>query len=160
MFQKSTPWTRAYLRMNVDAWNASGGPTTSDRLVFDEEVLVLQRRVAAAHIVQVNGSGGGYDVLRWDGTCASLSDEEVTLKAPPNKAKFARIPYRRLDEAIRSALEANEKVGRAADDRRRECKGPSMSDPSPQCQKAEEAMSGVIVDYVRGGGAVPAARLP
>jgi hypothetical protein len=156
MFQKTTPWTRAYLRMNVEAWNASGGLSSSDKLVFDEEVLVLNRRVASSGAMRVSGSSGGYEVLRWDGSCASLNEEELTLKAPPSKAKFARIPYRALDEAIRAALEANDKVGKAVEDRKKECQGGAMGDPGPKCVKAEETVSGFVVDYVRGGGALPA----
>jgi hypothetical protein len=30
MFKKGSPWTRGYLRMNVEAWNASGGMSSSD----------------------------------------------------------------------------------------------------------------------------------
>ncbi len=148
MFQKATPWTRGYLRMNVEAWNAAGGLSSSEKLVFDEEVLVLRKRVVTSGGMRVSGSGGGYEVLRWDGTCASLNEEELTLKAPPSKAKFAKIPYRSLDEATRTALESNDKVGKAVDDRKRECQG-AMGDPSPKCVKADEAVSGFVVDYLR-----------
>ncbi|MEP7124758.1 MAG: hypothetical protein ABJE95_27770, partial [Byssovorax sp.] len=72
MFTKGTPWTRGYLRMNVEAWNASGGMSSSDKLVFDEEVLIVAHRSADTGGMQVSGSTGSYDVLRWDGTCASL----------------------------------------------------------------------------------------
>ena len=161
MFHKATPWTRGYLRMNVEAWNASGGLSASDKLVFDEEVLVLNRRVVASGAMKVSGSSGGYAVLRWDGSCASLNEEELTFKAPPSKAKSARIPYRSLDEAIRTALEANDKVGKAVEARKKECQGGAMGDPGPSCVKAEEAVSGFVVDYLRAGGSIPApTRLP
>jgi hypothetical protein len=164
MFQKSTPWTRGYLKMNVEAWYAAGGQASSDKLVFDEEVLVLFHRAPdkGGGGMQVSGSsGGGYDVLRWDGTCASLFGEELTLRPPPGKAKFAKIPYKNLDESIRAALEANDKVGKVVGDRRKECKAQTIGDLSAKCAKADEQVSGVVVDYVRGGGAIPApAKLP
>ena len=41
--------------------------------------------------------------------------------------------------------------------RRKECQGATLgTDPGPKCVKAEEAVSGVVVDYVRGGGTLPA----
>ena len=161
MFAKGTPWTRGYLRGNVEAWNASGGTSSADKLVFDEEVLVVRRRSAKQGAVQVSGVGGGYDVLRWDGSCASLTDGELTLKAPPTKAKFAKIPWKNLEASMKTGLSNDEKIGKAVTERRKECSGASTDEVTPKCVKADDAVSGVIVDYVRGGGAVPApVRLP
>jgi hypothetical protein len=160
MFAKGTPWTRGYLARNVEAWNASGGASSSDKLEFDEEVLVLAHTAADAGGMQVSGTSGGYDVLRWDGTCASLMGEELTLKVPP-KAKSARIPWRNLDDKIREALLAEDKIGKVAGDRKRECKGATMGEVSVKCVKADAQLSVVVVDYVRGGGTIPApAHLP
>ncbi len=96
MFKKGTPWTRGYLRLNVEAWNASGGMSSSDKLVFDEEVLLVAHRSADTGGMTVSGASGSYDVLRWDGTCASLMGEEVTTKlAPaPKHAKILEEPRR------------------------------------------------------------------
>src|SRR5580704_16903898 len=44
LFAKGSPWTRIYLRGDVDGSNAEGGASTRARLLFDEEVLVLKRR--------------------------------------------------------------------------------------------------------------------
>ena len=46
LFAKSSPWTRGYLKGDVEAWNASGGVSSGDKLLFDEEVIVLVRRVS------------------------------------------------------------------------------------------------------------------
>jgi hypothetical protein len=36
MLSKGTPWSRGYLRVkNAEAWNASGGVSSQDKLVFD-----------------------------------------------------------------------------------------------------------------------------
>ncbi|HEY4119218.1 MAG TPA: hypothetical protein VGM56_15230 [Byssovorax sp.] len=161
MFAKGTPWTRGYLRGAVDAWNASGGLSSADKLAFDEEVIVVRRRSAGHGPIHVSGAGGGYDVLRWDGSCASLTDGELTLKAPPTKPKAAKIPWRNLEASMKSALSSDEKIGKAVADRRKECTGEASGDVTPKCAKADEVVSGVIVDYVRAGGAVPApTRMP
>lgn len=64
---KGTPFTRSYLTRDVDAWNASGGRTHRATILFDEEVMVVQYRKAAAGgivTVGVNGESGSYDVQR------------------------------------------------------------------------------------------------
>jgi hypothetical protein len=159
LFAKGTPWTRAYLSRNVEAWNASGGASSSDKLEFDEEVLVLLHRVPDTGGMTVSGSSGGYDVLRWDGTCASLMGEEITLKLPP-RAKHAKIPWKSLDDKVREALQADEKVGKVVTERRKECKGATIGEVSLKCVKADTALSAVIVDFVREGGTLPPPKAP
>ena len=156
MHSKGTPWQRAYLRVkSVEAWNASGGMSSAEKIVFDEELVILTRREPATGGVVVSGAGGSYDVLRWDGTCASLQDEEVSLKPAP-APKTAKIPWKSLDDKVQNALLADEKVSKVYQERRKECKGSSMGDVSLKCVKADDLLSVVIVDYVRRGGAVPA----
>src|SRR5262245_22570753 len=96
LFANGTPWTRAFLRGKTEAWNASGGASENVQLEFDEEVLVLVRRKAGPNQIQV-GSGSGYDVIRWDGTCVSLEGPELTFKRPP-APKTARVEFKSLDE--------------------------------------------------------------
>ncbi|MCC6554377.1 MAG: hypothetical protein IT372_15455 [Polyangiaceae bacterium] len=155
LLARGTPFTRGYLTRDVEAWNASGGASSSDKLRLDEEVLVLFHRVPDTGGMVVSGSGGGYDVLRWDGSCASLMSEELRLRAPA-KPKHAVIPWKSLDEKTRAALEADEKVGKAVTDRRKECRGATMGEVSKKCEKADRAMSATIVEYVRAGGSLPA----
>jgi hypothetical protein len=161
MLAKGTPWQRGYLKVkSVEAWNASGGMSSADKLVFEEEFVILARREAAQGGIQVSGAGGSYDVLRWDGTCASLMEDEVSLRGG-SSPKNAKIPWKNLDEKVRDALAANDKIGKAYTDRRKECKGATMGDVSAKCEKADALLSKVVVDYVRGGGSVPApAKLP
>ena len=154
-FSKGTPWTRAYLTGSYDAWNASGGMSSKARLAFDEEVLVLQRRAAPASSIVVTGNEVSYDVLRWDGTCVSLTASEVTLKRPP-QAKFAAIPWRRLSEATRSALLAAPKVATSQKDVNKECVGESAGLAKAKCEKADHAFDKAIVEFVRAGGVLPA----
>lgn len=155
LFAKGTPFTRAYLTRDTDAWNASGGASSGDKLLFDEEVLILYRRVPETGGMVVSGAGGGYDVLRWDGTCASLAAEEVRLQVPP-KPKFAPIPWKSLDQKTREALQADEKLGKIIAERRKECKGATMGSVSLKCEKVDKQMSLGIVEFVRNGGSLPA----
>lgn len=161
MHGKGTPWQRGYLRVkSVEAWNASGGMSSAEKIVFEEEFLILSHREPATGGVQVSGAGGSYDVLRWDGTCASLMEDEVMLKPGPSP-KAAKIPWKSLDDKVRDALTANDKIGKVYAERRKECKGATMGDVSLKCQKADDQLSHVVVEYIRGGGTIPApAKLP
>jgi hypothetical protein len=156
MLAKGTPWSRGYLRVkSAEAWNASGGVSSQDKIVFDEEFVLLTHREANTGGMTVSGAGGGYDVLRWDGSCASLQDDEVTLNTSPSP-KNAKIPWKSLDDKVRDKLLADEKINKVFTERRKECKGSTMGDVSLKCVKLDDQLSVVIVDYVRRGGAVPA----
>ena len=153
LFQKEMPFTRGYLTREVDGWNASGGGSSREKVPFDEEVLVLRVRAVSKGGMQMSGQGG-YDVLRWDGSCISLATEEMTQKKPP-RARHAAIPFRYLGEKTQVALLANEKIKTTYEARRKECKGVNTGDVSAKCEKLDKELSTVIVDFVRGGGAVP-----
>lgn len=156
MMRKGTPWQRAYLRVkSVEAWNASGGMSSAEKILFEEEMIVVAHRAANTGGIQVSGAGGSYDVLRWDGTCASLQEEEVSLRGA-SSPKHAKIPWKSLDDKVQAALLADDKVSKVYAERRRECKGATMGDVTAKCQKADETLSKVIVDFVRSGGAIPA----
>jgi hypothetical protein len=155
MFAKDTPWSRGYLRRAMDAWSASGGKSSNEKTQVDDEVLLLVHRVPDTGGMSVSGSsGGGYEALRWDGTCVSLMAEEVTTRLPA-KAKAAKIPWKDLDLKTREALSADEKVGPFVAEYRKECKG-GFGEVTPKCEKADKKLAQGIVDYVRGGGALPA----
>ncbi|MEO7329167.1 MAG: hypothetical protein ABI193_11340 [Minicystis sp.] len=155
MFAKGTPWTRAYSRVNVEAWNASGGAASSEKLQLDEELLIVAKRVPDTGGMTVSGSSGGsYDVLRWDGSCASLMADEVTLKTAPSP-KFAKIPWKSLADDIQAAMITDAKVGKAAVERKKECKGASTGEVSLKCVKADEVLNRAVFDFVHNGGSFP-----
>lgn len=156
LFAKGSPWTRGYMTRDADAWYASGGASARGKLLFDEEVVIVRKR-AAGGIVQ--GQGGGFDVVRWDGSCASLQSEEVTTKKPP-KAKHPPIGWKNLDSKARDALLADAKLSAMYDKRRKECKGATTGDVSLACVKADAALDDGIIDFVRNGGTVPLPKLP
>lgn len=155
MFAKGSPWTRAFLTRDTEAWNAAGGTTSKGKLAFDEEVIVLRKRDGSSMIV---GQGASFDVLRWDGSCASLAQEELTEKRPP-KAKAGPVSWRDLGQKTRDALLADPKLSAAFEKRRKECKGVTTGDVSAACVKADAALAAGIVDAVRGGLAAPAPEL-
>lgn len=151
LFAKGSPWTRGYLTRNTEAWNAAGGASEAAQLKFDEEVLVLVERTANPNGIQVSGAGGGYEALRWDGGCVTLSKEELTLKRPPQPLT-AKVEWRHLDQSTRDALSADEKVKKAFQERRNECKGATSGEVSLKCVKADSKLSEIIVQHVRNGG--------
>jgi hypothetical protein len=161
MLGKGTPWVKAYLRVkSADAVNASGGVSSNDKLVFEEEFVVVALREADKGGMVVSGAGDSYDVLRWDGTCATLSGEELGFQAPA-KPKYAKIPWKNLDDKVRDALLQDASIAKVQAERRKQCKGATMGEVSLKCVKADDGLSAAIVDYVRGGGKVPApAKLP
>lgn len=147
-------WTRGYLTRRTQAWNASGGASESGWVDFDEEVLILYARVADAGGMQVSGAGGSYDALRWDGSCITLQSEEVTLSKAP-APKYPAIDFRYLDDDTQAALRQDEKVNKAWQARRAECKGVTSGDVSLKCVKADDHLTKTVIGYVRGGGRIP-----
>lgn len=155
MFANGSPWARGYLRGKTKAWNASGGASDNGWLEFDEEVLVLAERKADLGGMQVSGTGSAsYDALRWDGSCVTLSSEEMTLDKP-SAPKNAKVEWRFLDDNVQEALRSDTKVNEAYLARRKECKGATSGDVSMKCVKADEKLSAAIVSYLRGGASLP-----
>ncbi len=154
LFAKGTPWVRGYLRRDTEAWDASGGPSSAGKLKYAEEVLILVKRTPNTGGMVVSGASGSYDVLRWDGTCASLQAEEVTTRAIDNPG-WADIPWRKLDDDFQEALRKDDKLANLVVEQKKECKGVSAGQVSDKCEKAQKAVSKAIVRYVRGGGALP-----
>ncbi len=150
---KDTPFTRIWLRGDVDGWNADSGASARARLRTDEEVLVLRKRTAPANGIVV-GAGGGYLVMRWDGNCYTLEDGELATRRP-RAPKQAPIPWRFLEEKTRNALLARPKVLAAFQRRGKECKGAVSGDVSRACETADAALSEAVVAEVRTGIALP-----
>jgi hypothetical protein len=155
MFRAGTPWTRGYLRGKVQAWNASGGASVSGELQFDEEVLLLRKRSAAPGGMQVSGYTDGYDALRWDGSCVTLSSGEVTLAKPP-KPGHAKLDPHSIDSGQRDAMRHSDpKMQQTFQAYGRECKGATMGEVSDKCIKAIAKLGDAVVAYVRAGGELP-----
>ena len=149
-------WTKAYVNIKqADAWNALGGSASDAKLVFDEEVLIVNvRKPKDLGGMQVSGNGASYDFIRWDGTCASLQVAEMTLRKPP-KPKNAAIPWRSLDDETKAALQSDEKFAQIAATRKKECRGATIGEVTDKCEKADKALNAAIADAIRKGASVP-----
>lgn len=154
-FQKGSPWRRAYVAVRESApFNGFGGPSADEKLVFDEELLVVSEKKVDTGGMQVSGAGASFDALRWDGTCVTVSAEEVRLQAPP-KPKHATIPWRILEDATQDALKQHEALAAVVIERKKECKGATMGSVSAKCEKADRRLNELVVQAVRGGTTVP-----
>jgi len=155
MFAKGSPWTRVWLAGDVEAWNASGGLTHRAKLAFDEEVIVLSRHGAGGGGgIVMTGAMASFDVLRWDGTCVSVMEGELTTRRPP-APKPAPVPWSRLEETTRRALLASAKVKASHDSLDRACASVSSPGERKSCEKADKAFTSAVADFVRSGGALP-----
>jgi hypothetical protein len=153
-FAKGTPWTRRYVKAAaVEPRNATGGPSNEAKLVKGEEVLILRQHGGG----DAKASGSvDYDVLRWDGTCASLSDPQMTGTAP-GQAKNALIGWRYLDVRTQIALFKDPAIARAQLAVTNACKGSTGG----ACTNAIHNLSAAIASAVRKGIELPApARTP
>jgi hypothetical protein len=145
LLARGTPFTRGYLRGKLD------------ELTFDEEVLIVHFHAPQKGGIVVGSNLGTYDVLRWDGTCSRGVEAEMITKAKPASPKVARIRWNRMGARTQDALvAASDTVKRARTKRGKECKGAMTGEVSATCDKADDALTNAVVDYVRSGGALPA----
>jgi hypothetical protein len=154
MFARGTPWTRAYSMTTSAAWNASGGASSNERMAMHEELLILRRRGADTSGIQVSGAGASYDALRWDGSCVTLQDGELTFQVPP-KVASARVVLKRLELHVRDALKDVPELSKLYQAHRKECKGVTIGDVSKECEKLDGQLSIAVANYVRERGGVP-----
>ncbi len=144
LFAKAMPFTRLYLRGKLD------------ELSLDEEVLALRFHGVPKGGVVVGSGAGTFDVLRWDGSCSTGVEAEMVSRTRPGRAKTSGVKWHRVSTRIQDALiGASDAVKRAHAKRGHECKGAMSGDVSSGCEKADQALTDAVVDYVRDGGAVP-----
>lgn len=162
MFQKSSEWTRGYFTIGLmDPVNTLGGPRSDAQLARGEELIVLHRRGDGAGSGGMQMSGyGGYFVLRWDGTCATLMDGELSLK-PPGTLRNPPVPWKYVDDNLQQVLLERPEIQRARDRQRKQCRGAGLGAQGKACQQADKELSDRIVAAVRGGLTLPVPqRLP
>jgi len=155
MFAKGTPWQRLYVKAEkVEPVNMYRGPRSDVWLHFGEEVIVLRRRgPGSGRGVQMSGPTD-VDVLRWDGTCATVRQEMfVTYDTGPMSSPL--IVWKYLDDAIQEGLRKNPAVERARTSERRSCRDSSPTQASPECEKAMRKLGDAIVLAVRQGIELP-----
>lgn len=152
LFHKSAPWTRAYVRANLEAWYASARRSRPHQLRYAEEVIVIANRRPKNSAFSVSG-GGSYDVVRWDGTCVSLMAGELSFHRPATP-DVAPIRWTRLDSQTTELLSKDRKIALRNDKRREACNG-SEAPGGSRCERAEALLSQIIAEYVRSGGELP-----
>ncbi|HVR20975.1 MAG TPA: hypothetical protein VMS65_14790 [Polyangiaceae bacterium] len=155
MFQKGTPWPRMYVKAEwVEPVNAYGGERGQTWMHFGEELLILKEHVpGGSKSVAVSGPAD-VDVLRWDGTCATIRKEMLVHYVPaPMDSAYVIIKY--LDANVQEALSQDELVARAREGERRACKGSSLKNPSDGCKKALQKLTDAVVLAVKKGIALP-----
>jgi hypothetical protein len=153
MFAPGTPWRRFYMLHTAEPFNASGGASLlGDKMRRGEEVIALRRR-NAKNGIQVSDISG-WDVLRWNGACASIHDGEFTTD-PPNSIGNARPTWRSLGPELRQSLEENPELQEVYEARRKSCKGISIGRVSADCEEFDKKLSDEIVRVVRNGTKLP-----
>jgi hypothetical protein len=150
MFAPHTPWQRFYMLKNAEPVNASGGATLlGDKIHRGEEVIVLKRNTTTNGID--TSDIGGYDILRWNGACATVHDGEFVAK-PLSTVGHAHLNWRELGLPMRQTLEADPGVGSVYEEKRRQCKGASIGRVTADCEDYDKRLVDEVVRYVRDGG--------
>jgi hypothetical protein len=159
MFKPGTRWKRLYMLARAEPFNASGGASLlGDKLERGEEVIALKRRDNNGEM-QV-GDNAGYDVLRWNGACATIHDGDFSHDRPRNIV-HSKIEWRRLGLDVRKKLEDQPGISAAQNARRKACKGMNLGQVSGDCETFDKRLMEEIVQYVQDGGDIPLpSRLP
>ncbi|HTV24217.1 MAG TPA: hypothetical protein VMG12_36245 [Polyangiaceae bacterium] len=155
LLEKGSPFSRGYVRSReVKAVNTLGGPSSDQPLRFEEEVLILSYTGGpGANELQVSGMGG-YAVLRWDGTCATLGDEELGTRAP-RSPRHAPLDWKYIDDNVQAALLKDAGVEAARRQHKKHCHGVSLGRISAECSRATAALEDSVVTAVRAGVPLP-----
>ncbi len=160
MFAKGTPWQHLYVKaVTVAPVNVYGGARSDREMQFGEEVVVLRRRGPGSGAgVQISGPTD-LDVLRWDGTCATVR-EEMFVSYIPGEMMSPRIVWKYLDDPVKDGLMKNGVVLRAQANERKHCRDSSPKNPSPACDKAMKKLTDAIVLAVHLGIELPPGAAP
>lgn len=155
MFEKTAPWTHAYLRMReVKAVNTLGGPTGAGSLLFAEEVVIVGRAGGGPGGMQVSGADG-LIVLRWDGTCATLTTEEVETEYQPGFPPTPDITWNHLDPSLQQALLASQGVKAWRERYKLDCKGQRAGTETGACKRTRDSLARAVSDALHKGLALP-----
>ena len=156
MLSKGTPWVRGYVKVEtLEPVNIYEGERSEQWLSFGEEVLVLRTRGPGGHGgVQVSGPTD-VDILRWDGTCATIRQEMLAQYPTNTSIATPRIAWKYLSEPIQAALLTSQWVQAASEKERPACRGSTMKHPDLACDKASRKLTDTITVALRGGLALP-----
>lgn len=155
LFEKHAPWEHLYVRVEeVDPVNSYGGPRSDSQLEFGEEVVLLKHVESNARGgISVSGASD-VDILRLDGTCATIR-EEVLVRYVPGAVKTAPVVWKFLDDETQRALLSDRRVERAQKTERQGCRGMSVNQRDETCARATQALNDAILIALRKGIALP-----
>jgi hypothetical protein len=161
LFAGRLPWQHMYVKAeHVEPVNAHGGEQSEAWMKFGEEVVVLRKRApGGGRGMQISGPSD-VDVLRWDGTCATIR-QEMLVTYVPAPMQSPLIVWRYLNGDLQEALLKNTVVARARASERKSCRDSSVKHPTDSCAKAMRKLTDAIALAVRqnvelpGTGTVP-----
>lgn len=153
LFAPKTPWKRVYVRRAFKAWHV-GGRGEMRELRAGEEVIVATMPRAATGGMQIGGQA--FDVVRWDGTCVSLMEDELSFNRPSG-AVPANMTWKNLDKVFQAALGADKTIEQLRAQESRLCDSPAAEkEPAKtKCEMAHRQLSSAIAQWVGKGNALP-----
>ncbi len=139
LFVRNEKLALGYLTRNMATWStAAKVRSTMSNASFDEEVLVLAERRSRGGVI-VSGAAVSYEVLRWDGTCATLMGNELTYAKAPLPVRGVRIERLELD--AQEALLSDPRIHQASDRADAACK----KEGSQKCEVARRQLGAAVV---------------
>ncbi len=155
MFEKHAPWSHLYLRVQeLEPVNAYGGPRGDTPLRFGEEVVLLKRGGGASRAGMSVSGASDVDVLRLDGTCATIR-EETLVRYIPGTIVTAPVIWKYLDDGTQQALLDDRRVQGAEQNERRGCRNSSVHQRDERCQQASRALNDAILLALKRGLTLP-----
>ena len=156
MLAKGTPWRRGYVKVEkLEPVNMYEGERNEEWLTFGEEVLILRTRGPAGHGgIQISGPTD-VDILRWDGTCATIRQEMLAPYPTNTSVPTPRIAWKYLGGPTQTALLTNPVVAHYSEKEAPACRGSTMKHPDAACDKASRKLTDAITVALRGGLALP-----
>jgi hypothetical protein len=155
MFEKAAPWQHGYIIVkDVAAVNSHGGPVANTRLEFLEEVVVLRMR-PNKYREMVADMPTSYDVFRFDGTCATLAEDEFMTRKPVLPPRYAPFFWAQIDPAIRRALSQDSKVDKARLNQTELCHGSILTGGHAACKDATQQLARAILSATSNGSVLP-----
>ncbi|HYJ10178.1 MAG TPA: hypothetical protein VEX18_14245 [Polyangiaceae bacterium] len=155
LFAGRMPWQHMYVKAEwVEPVNAHGGEQSEAWMKFGEEVVVLRKRgPGGGKGVQISGPSD-VDVLRWDGTCATIR-QEMLVTYVPAPMQSPLIVWKYLNSDLQEALLKSSVVAQARESERKRCRDSSLKHPTESCGKAMRQLTDAIALAVHQNVALP-----